>query len=198
MITTNVPANPTTVQTHGSGSAQWSLDGLSGNVNLDYGWSMTGSGSRMCGLDNDSGSLGPDWDYQFTADYDGIFTFNYDVVGSGNTFGLRGWEFWWSGPEGNDGSFTDVMNPTHSGTIVRELLAGQTYDVGLWTEANLLNGSGNDITADMMGTFSWSITPAPEPTCGAVGVAGLVLFCLRKRIGLQRQSKASQKSPDVI
>ena len=165
VVSTNNPANPaSSVLAHSSGTAHWSADGHSGTVQLDLGWTLLGPNPRLAQLDNNSGNMGPDWDYRFGALHDGAFTFNYDAIASGNTFGLCGWVFLWSGPEGNDTSFTDVYDPTRSGVITRQITAGQTYDVGLWSNANLADGTGLDRNALLNGAFSWQITEVPEPS----------------------------------
>ncbi len=149
------------VKAEGQGVANWDADGNSGGVTFKkVGWTMSVyDGSCLADF---SAGMTPSWYYTFVADRDGEFVFQYSAIGSGDTYGLCGWEFLWSGPEGDDGSFTDCYgDPTKSGTIIRHVIARQEYTVGLWTNANLLRGAGqlvNTVDGQMLGDFSWYIT----------------------------------------
>jgi hypothetical protein len=160
------------VSSFGTGNATWGAGGNSGVVQFtDYGWDANAEGTDA------SASLNgvTDWTYTFVADADGTFVMNYSVSGTGNTFGLWGWNVRWSPGAGEDLITGHASDPTSSGVFSRPVVGGQTYTVGLANNANISGPDGLIVVGSMDGTFEWSIQPAPIPEPGTLALLGLGL-----------------------
>jgi hypothetical protein len=168
----------------GAGSATFGAGGNSGAVSFtDYGWNVNALGpAAAVSLNSHVG--GDDWTYTFVADFDGLFTMDYDVVGTGDTFGLWGWSILWSGPGGSQ-FVSNANDPTTAGSFVRSVQAGVAYTVSLSNNANLSGEAGLIADGHMDGSFIWAITPSavPEPgTFALVAFAALLgAFAARRR-----------------
>ena len=127
---------------------------------------------------------GDDWVYRFTAGSDGTFVMKYDIAGTGNTFGLEGWNFGFDGPGGGQ-AILDPFVPDASGFLTRALLAGHTYRVSLKNNANVVSDGILDWAGHMDGSFRWTILSAPAPEPGAWSLMllgfGLVGLAARRR-----------------
>lgn len=170
------------VHASGFGTATWAPDGSSGTVHFQQGWKFPNGG----GYASFANSGTPVWDYRFTASRAGTLQLDYDVTATGNPLGLQGWSIGWSGTGGGQDMY-NAWNPTSSGSFVRDLVAGQSYDLFLQTNANLNAGTAFG-PGSVEGTFSFSITPGsvspvPEPAAPAMFAAGAaaVAFAARRK-----------------
>jgi hypothetical protein len=174
------------VLARGQGAATWGAGGNSGTVTFTgVGWSVSTLGSGLetaVGLGNINGP--GDWRYSFVADADGLFTMNYAVTATGDTFGLQGWNIGWSGPGGGL-SLYDPLDPTANGVFSRALTAGEVYTVKLENNANVGGGNGFSLEGSMDGLFEWHIDGAPLPEPGSLTLLGIGLAAL----GLARRRK---------
>ncbi|HBL14568.1 MAG TPA: hypothetical protein DD379_24900 [Cyanobacteria bacterium UBA11162] len=139
-------------------SASWLNTSQGQVVFSDVGWETSNVFSGEATLFN-----GTDWTYTFFADTDGIFTLDYDVSASTDTtndFGLNGFNFIWSGFEGNT-----FFGLNSSGTLTRTITAGDTFTVNINNQANIFGGLSTR-QASMDGNFTWKIQTAtvPEPS----------------------------------
>ena len=169
-----VPGTDFSGSVFGQGGATWGSGGNAGNVTFSsYGWDVFTTGSGLTATANLNNS-GPDWSYTFLADADGVFTMSFSVVGTGDTFGLQGFNIGWTGAGGGE-SLTDAVDPTTSGTFSRAVAAGEIYTISLQNEANISGGFTG--AGSMSGEFDWSIqqsqSSVPEP--GTVAILGLSL-----------------------
>jgi len=167
------------LRVHSSASASW-IDASHGSVAWrNMGWehnTIESSGAKLNGYVIN----GPVWSYTFVATSNGTLTMDYDLRGHGDTFGLWGARIEWTGPGGN----LDLINaydPTTSGTFSRNIIAGNSYTVGVFNMGNyfsspLLNTTSGYMDAD----FNWRIGPVPEPSSMLV-LSGLALSMLRRR-----------------
>lgn len=186
--------NPTTgasLTVSGSASATWTNGGNNGTISFDnYGWTTTGASSADTEEYASLKTGGPDWTYTFLADASGNFTMDFNVVGSGNLFGLWGWNILWSGPGGGLLlTIPDALNPdVTNGIFVRSILAGQTYTVGLQNGSTIKSSGKTFADGSMDGVFTFIIDPpvpgpVPEPGSIALLVASLAsLGVLRRRV----------------
>jgi hypothetical protein len=151
----------------------------------DYGWDVSVSDAAYSVKLNEHGD-GDDWTYTFVADADGVFSMEYLVTGSGSTFGLWGWAINWSGLGGGQSLPGDAaFSPDASGVFLRDVLAGQTYTVGLSNNANLFVDDPVSIAFQgfMDGSFEWEITSTavPEPSTWALLTLGLAVVGWKRR-----------------
>lgn len=162
-------------------SASWTDAGQGSVTWRNMGWvqnTIASSGTKL----NDFVVNGPTWGYTFTATSDGIFTLDYDVRGTGNTFGLLGVDIGWSGPEGGLNLF-DPYDPTVSGNFSRVIVNGQTYTVELRNHGNHFTAPLEHVYTSMMDAdFAWKIQPVPEPlSMVSVGIGVIALLRRRKK-----------------
>ncbi len=111
---------------------------------------------------------------------------NYNSsLASGNGFGLLGWSVDFTGT-GTGYPVLSALDPTQSGVFTGQLVAGQTYTIGLSGNPNIyVRGQIGDYSGYMNGDFSWSIvgSPVPEPSTWlmlGLGFAGLGLVGYRR------------------
>lgn len=178
---TNTATNGAFVTTHSSATATWASAGQ-GRIELrDFGWTVSaGATNFMAVLENPTNRV---WRYTFGATAPGTFRLDYDVRGYGNTFGLGGISIAWSGPEGGISAY-DASDPTASGSMVRNLAAGEEYTVWLYAGGGLYGDSGPTIQGRYDADLDWKVTNAvPEPSSLAVvGLGALgALRRLRRR-----------------
>jgi len=170
-----------TVTATSSATATWASAG-DGLVTLsNMGWSFDELDTPYGEATLNGFIGGPIWSYTFQATSDGMFTANYAIVGSGDTFGLQGIEIGWDGPGGGY-SVGNLHNPSGSGIFTRPVVNGGIYTIDLQNGGNIGTGGENLFSGSMSGTFDWQVQAVPEPTTLAVlGLGGLALLKRRKR-----------------
>ena len=166
----------------GNGTASFAADGNSGTFTQNWGWAGVGVSELETNLAFSTG----DWTYTFTSDVTGSFVLNYNVVGSGDTFGLQ--QIYLSDNFDSQSGVPGgtVFDPTASGTIVGSITAGQTYTVALANYGNVGAPGGFDQTGSAAGTFDWHIegvrnVPDTGATAAFLGLAFAGLAFVRRR-----------------
>jgi hypothetical protein len=160
----------------------------SGSVDfVFYGWSYSVADSGPVSANLVTGRGGDDWSYTFVATEDGEFVMNYAVqLDQGDGFGLNGWGVSFTGV-GSGFPVFGGSDPTQSGTFIGQLLAGQTYTVGLSNRANVTTGGPQtDPGSFMDGRFDWTIVPVPEPSTWAMLALGFAAVAV---VGLRRPTR---------
>ncbi len=166
---------PTTV--FSNGSATWALDGQSGTFDLTWGWNAVNATAM------DTRGVANNWSYTFQADATGWFAMSYDVVASGDPFGL-----WGLAASQNFDSVSGVLPPTNpfdptaSGVFLGGVTAGQVYTISLMNNGNM---GGDSMTMDgsATGHYAWSIRSAPD-ACSTLLLLGSGLAVV---LGLRRK-----------
>lgn len=180
------------VEVSGSGTASW-VNAAAGQVKLnDFGFtSLHNSGSGFVDLGGWHGI--PVWSYTFLADVSGLFSMDWDVFvqpSSDSTFGLGGFRFSLTGGGGGQSLFkVGAIGGSQSGTVTRNIVAGNTYTAFIESEIGLVGGIGTT-SRFMDGTFDWSMDSGafesvPEPTSSGLFLLALLgLAVTRKNTNL--------------
>jgi len=163
-----------------SAGASW-VDANSGSAWFTrVGWSINSSAQSRIAL-NGGNDLSNIWEYTFTATGNGTFDMSYDVSGIGDKFGLWGAYIGWTGAGGGLNA-SDAYDPTANGLFSRAIVAGQTYTISVYNNANVSGefGLGND--GYSYGKFDWNITESavPGPAAALPFVGGLLLALKRR------------------
>ena len=179
-------------------NASWSSADF-GQVNvLDHGWTFDAPVETLHTVSADlrgdeENEL--DWSYTFMATEESTFELDFNLLGTGDLFGLGHWDLLFfaggGGPSITQLSDGFGANTTLSGNFSRALTAGQTYRVALRNAERftLLNPTDNALVAKETGSFDWRIvegsTAVPEPAAWAMMIAGFGLAgaTLRRRRG---------------
>ncbi|MGL4542425.1 MAG: PEPxxWA-CTERM sorting domain-containing protein, partial [Polymorphobacter sp.] len=132
---------------------------------IDFGWDFTGGAIGHAEVNQ-----GTNWEYYFTPASNAVLTWNYNVWGTGNVFGLWGFQLYVDGV--GYGATTDPYDPNSNGTFTINLAGGQGHYLSLATNANI--DAGGDPSGYMHGHFDWAIAGAtvPEPASWALLIAG--------------------------
>jgi hypothetical protein len=175
------------------GNATWALDGDSGTIQFQYGWSGYGE-QFLTSYGNSDRIIGgiPDWSYTFTADANGSFVMDYDILGSGALFGLSGYTLSDDFDSNAGGPVTNQYDPSSSGIFEGGLTAGQTYTVSLSNNGNIqfvsydIPVNGLQLPGSVTADFDWSIQGASSVADGGTTIAMLggaifALAALRRR-----------------
>ncbi len=169
------PYGPSVVNTYAAGSAFWNSTADGTVLFDDIGWRQTIAPNQA----SSSGThFGTEWNYQFIADVTGTFTLDYDITidpETTNPFGLLGFGF--------SLDYVNHFAAGTSGTATRNIVAGDTYEVSIYSRAGISGGATK--TALMDGVFNWSMDtgPAPvsEPAPLALLMSGLILLSLQRK-----------------
>jgi hypothetical protein len=183
------------VSSFGAAQATWA-SANSGSVDFtNYGWNFSALNNTQpdgADLDANRPGDGADWSYNFTATGDGSFTMAYNVVGSGATLGLFGWNIFFSGGGSGGPDLNSLANdPTTSGVFSAAITHGQTYTIALYGNPNVAGFGPQVFASSMNGTFDWRIDErggVPEPASWAlmlVGFGGLgAMLRARRRVDI--------------
>jgi hypothetical protein len=179
------------VRAYDSAQASWeSAD--RGAINFGpSGWEFTSPGMTTSAMASVRPSS-PDasWTYVFTAENDGVFQMEYSIARYGFLFGLDGYDLRWKQQGGGGWIDDDNVSLGHwsltneTGIFRRPVVAGETYKVALFNDANLaISGT---VAGWKTANFAWSISAVPEPGTWALAIAGFgaVGIALRRRRAL--------------
>jgi hypothetical protein len=159
------------------GSAEWALDGDSGDILLSFGWNLTDA------VNVNTNEANPDWSYTFVADQTGVFSMDYDISGAGdNLFGLNGYDITSDLIDPTGAPAESAFDPSSNGEFMGGVTAGETYTVSISNGGNFNSNSGVNDDATVNGSFDWQITPSTStvpdggPSMALVGgvIAGLL------------------------
>jgi hypothetical protein len=169
------------VSAFGTAQATWaSAD--AGSVNFtNYGWNFNvkddDSIANGADVDFNRPGDGNDWTYAFQATSNGVFTMDYNVTATGTTLGLYGWQIIFNGAAVGPNLFDPQFgnDPTTSGVVTENLVAGQFYTVSLDGNPNIGACCSRDFAGSMNGAFDWNISEGggvPEPASWALMLLG--------------------------
>jgi PEP-CTERM motif len=184
-------------------SAHWA-SASAGSVTASMGWTVdtpdVGLGAGATLSDSEGAA---DWSYKFTAEGFDEFNLAFDLQGTGNTFGLGGWNLLVSDETGNSFDQITLTGIGATGVAHDNLTLGHTYTVALFNNNAFFNPPQDVIflrqaAADTTGgtgseqdRFDWSITGSgglngggvPEPSTWALAILGFGLTggALRRR-----------------
>jgi hypothetical protein len=166
-----------------------------GSIDLDWGWNINARGyNGYAGAFTDESY--PNWQYIFVASGNGTFSGTYNVLGSGNPFGLEPLV------TSNDWKYStlggDIFNPNGSGTFSVALVAGHTYKMSLANFGNVFNPTyGIAVEGSATSNVQWHIdySAAPEPASwammlGGFGLIGGTIRSRRKTVSFGRVSRS--------
>jgi hypothetical protein len=149
-----------------------------GELRFLNGWEFD-STATILGELNEASTTVPVWTYTFQATENGFLNVQYNVVGTGETFGLQPWTFLFDGPGGGESLGPDPAFPDGSGSFTRDLVAGTTYTMGF---TNFGNVTGGNLIGSSEGLLQWQVIPVPEPaTLVALGAGALALYRRRRK-----------------
>jgi hypothetical protein len=121
----------------------------------------------------------PGWFYSFSSDLPATLTLNYNIAHTGPfSFG--------STLDINQSLSNNLVRQVQfavpsSGSLTFSISPDTNYTFQVFDNSNLNSGLPS-FTSEMIATFSYQITPVPEPSAFALGVLGLVaLLILRRR-----------------
>jgi hypothetical protein len=122
---------------------------------------------------------GNSWVYSFSSDAPATLTLDYEITGSSD------WGNWGMAPfielfGGPAVEWTKLSVPS-SGSLSFDISPGRNYTLELYDGSNL-NLDLPAFTSEMAGTFSFEITPVPEPdSLTLLGLAVAAFFSIHRR-----------------
>ncbi len=147
----------------------------SGTIDMSWGWTI-GDNSAGGSLVETNLAYPRNWTYSFVATSNGRFSGTYDVVGSGNTFGLQQL---YATDDFNVIFNGTVFDPSGSGSFSVPLIAGNNYTFSVANFGNLTNGSNT--VAEANASIIWTISSVPEPSSWAMLITGFGLVGVAAR-----------------
>ena len=161
--------NGASVDTFANVAASWANASVGSVTFTNVGWNTSNVTNGHALADE-----GLDYNYSFIANASELLTLNYAISGGGSLagFGLNGFNASLAGVNGS----SSFLNLNTSGSLSWNLVAGDSYTLDLFNQANISGGLGT-IQELMGGQFDFSTaTQVPEPSSLPILAIGLVAF----------------------
>jgi len=149
-----------------------------GTVSFDTGWTSVASVEGRTAINRAADLSVHLFTYTFEVFSPSVLQVDFDILGSGDTFGFQEWNLAVDGDLNAVEFGGDVFDPTATGSFQVQLSGGQ-HTFSFWNYGNVFSTPTN-WAGRMMGSFDWSINAVPEPASLAVVTLGLIPLVRRR------------------